>query len=85
VSRHLSTAGDRLALVVTDTEAEAGPAEKMPNYVTEDGYVAVRDVRTRVNRNGELPQQVCFVPIEGPSPVDFATCPASTMIRCAPA
>jgi dipeptidyl aminopeptidase/acylaminoacyl peptidase len=61
VSRHLSPAGDRLALVVTAADADAGRAEQMPNYVTEDGYVAVREVRTRVNRNAAVPQQVLLV------------------------
>lgn len=77
VSRHLSPAGDALALVVTDAAADAGPAEKMPNYVTEDGYVAVRDVRTRVNRNGALPQQVLLVSLADGTfaPVDFADLP----------
>ena len=61
LSRHLSPAGDRLALVVQKADADAGPSGKMPNYVTEDGYVAVREVRTRVNRKGALPQQVLLV------------------------
>jgi len=60
-SRHLSPAGDRLALVVQEVDADRGTPGKMPNYVTEDGYVAVREVRTRVNRKGELPQQVLLV------------------------
>jgi len=61
LSRHLSPAGDRLALVVTAADADAGRPGQMPNYVTEDGYVALREVRTRVNRNAEVPQQVLLV------------------------
>lgn len=61
VSRHLSPAGEHLALVVTAADADPGRAEQMPNYVTEDGYTALREVRTRVNRNGALPQQVLLV------------------------
>jgi dipeptidyl aminopeptidase/acylaminoacyl peptidase len=61
LSRHLSPAGDRLALVVRAADAEAGRKGQMPEYVTEDGYVAVREVRTRVNRNAEVPQQVLLL------------------------
>jgi dipeptidyl aminopeptidase/acylaminoacyl peptidase len=61
LSRHLSPAGDRLALVVTAADADAGRPGQMPSYVTEDGYVALREVRTRVNRNPEVPQQVLLV------------------------
>ena len=61
LSRHLSPAGDRLALVVSDAGADSGQTGKMPNYVTEDGYVEIRDVRSRVSRNEDTPQQVLLV------------------------
>jgi len=61
LSRHLSPAGDRVALIVTAADAEAGRAGQMPNYVTEDGYVAVREVRTRVGRNSPTPQHLLLV------------------------
>lgn len=77
VSRHLSPAGDRLALVVTAADADAGREGRMPNYVTEDGYVAVRDVRTRVNRNADLPQQLLLVSLADGTvqTLDFAKLP----------
>ena len=77
VSRHLSPAGDRLALVVQKADADPGPSGQMPNYVTEDGYVAVREVRTRVNRKGELPQQVLLVALAdgAVATVDFGELP----------
>jgi len=61
VARYLSPAGDRLALVVSAADADEGRVGQMPNYVTEDGYVAVREVRTRVNRNAAVPQQVLLL------------------------
>jgi dipeptidyl aminopeptidase/acylaminoacyl peptidase len=63
--------------VVTAADAEAGRAEQMHNYVTEDGYVAVREVRTRVNRNGDLPQQVLLVSLAAGTfeVVDFTDLP----------
>jgi dipeptidyl aminopeptidase/acylaminoacyl peptidase len=77
VSRHLSPTGGHLALVVTAAEADPGRAEQMPNYVTEDGYTALREVRTRVNRNGALPQQVLLVSLSEGSfaTLDFSELP----------
>ena len=77
VTRHLSPAGDRLALVVTEAGAEAGRAGQMPNYVTDDGYVAVREVRTRVGRNSAVPQRVVLVSLSdgARTPLDFTSLP----------
>ena len=77
VSRHLSPAGDRLALVVTAVDADVGRDGRLPNYVTEDGYVAVRDVRTRVNRNADPPQQLLLVSLGDGTvqTLDFAKLP----------
>ncbi|TXS95258.1 S9 family peptidase [Parahaliea maris] len=61
LSRQLSPAGDTLALVVTDKDADLGRKGTMPNYVTADGYVATREVRTRVGRNTQPAQQVLLV------------------------
>jgi dipeptidyl aminopeptidase/acylaminoacyl peptidase len=60
----LSPTGTHLALVVTARDEEQGRAGTMPNYVTADGYVATREVRTRVGRNPQLPQQVLLVNLE---------------------
>ncbi len=64
LSSHISPDGDHVALVVRAADAKRGQLGKMPNYVTEDGYVAVREVRTRVNRNAEIPQQVLLVSLK---------------------
>jgi dipeptidyl aminopeptidase/acylaminoacyl peptidase len=61
LSRHLSPTGEQLALILRDADAEAGRAGRMPNYVTEDGYVALSEVRTRVNRNADAPQHVMLL------------------------
>lgn len=77
LSRHLSPAGDRVALVVSAADAEAGHPGQMPNYVTEDGFVAVREVRTRVGRNSAVPQKVLMVSLaDGERELlDFASLP----------
>ncbi|MFV0277295.1 MAG: S9 family peptidase [Parahaliea sp.] len=61
VQRRLSPTGETLALVVTDKAADSGRKDSMPNYVTADGYVAQREVRTRVGRNPQSAQQVLLV------------------------
>ncbi len=77
VARHISPAGDRVALVVTAADAEAGRPGQMPNYVTEDGYVAVREVRTRVGRNSPVPQDLLLVSLADGAQVklDLSTLP----------
>jgi len=77
LSRHLSPTGDHVALVVSAADAEAGRPGQMPNYVTEDGYVAVREVRRRVGRHGAVPQSVLLLSLaEGTKTVlDFASLP----------
>lgn len=77
LSRHLSPAGERMALVVRAADADKGRPGRMPNYVTEDGYVAVRDVRTRVNRNAEAAQRVLLLSLADGSveALDFGELP----------
>ncbi|WP_116365321.1 S9 family peptidase [Parahaliea mediterranea] len=77
LDRQLSPAGDVLALVVTDKDGDSGRKGSMPNYVTADGYVAVREVRSRVGRNTQLPQQVLLVQLATGtvSPVDITSLP----------
>jgi dipeptidyl aminopeptidase/acylaminoacyl peptidase len=61
VRRALAPTADYLALVVSDKDADAGRKGTMPNYVTADGYVSNRDVRTRVGRNTQVPQQLLLI------------------------
>ncbi len=77
ISRLLSPAGNQVVLVVRDATADTGRAGSMPKYVTEDGYVSLREVRTRVNRKSEAPQQVLLVSLEDGSyqAVDFSELP----------
>ena len=48
VSSHLSPDGTWMLLRVTVKKRDRGRADKMPNYISEDGYVSVRDVRPKV-------------------------------------
>ena len=52
----------RWLLVATQAKgAERGQQGKMPKYVTESGYNAIEDVRTRVGRNAPIPQQLLLL------------------------
>jgi dipeptidyl aminopeptidase/acylaminoacyl peptidase len=77
ISRSLSPSGQHLLLVVKDEEAEDGQAGKMPNYVTEDGYLAITDTRTRVGRNNPPAQQLLLIDLELRSftTIDYASLP----------
>lgn len=77
LERRLSPSGRQLALVVADKDGDAGRKGSMPNYVNADGYVSVREVRTRVGRNTQLPQTLLLVDLDGGAitPVDFSGLP----------
>ncbi|MEP6391485.1 MAG: prolyl oligopeptidase family serine peptidase [Halioglobus sp.] len=64
LQRHISPDGVHLALLLTPSKGKEGRQGKMPNYVTEDGYVAIKDVRTRVGRNDDKPHSVMIVNLE---------------------
>ena len=61
LQRHISPDGIHLALVLTTSKGEEGRKGKMPNYVTEDGYVDVKEVRTRVGRIDDKPHTVMVI------------------------
>ena len=48
ISRYLSPDGRSIAVVTAPEGREEGRQDKMPEWVTEDGYVEVRDVRVKV-------------------------------------
>lgn len=77
VGRSLSPSGRYLLLTVTDHKAEEGRPGIMPNYVTEDGYTAVTETRTRVGRNPPAPQQLLLIDLVQGSfaTVDYAPLP----------
>ncbi len=60
----LSPDGRWLLLAVQPAAFDAGRGGRMPHYVTEDGYIDVEDVRTRVGRNGPAPQSLWLLDLE---------------------
>ena len=77
VDRFLSPSGRYLLVTVTDDEADEGRHGIMPNYVTEDGYTAITETRTRVGRNPPAAQQLLLVDLAEGSfeTVDYAALP----------
>lgn len=77
ISRSLSPSGDHLLVVVKDKKAEDGTTGKMPNYVTEDGYLSLEDTRTLVGRNNPPAQSLLLIDLNGRSfaPIDYAPLP----------
>ncbi|MBA6412633.1 S9 family peptidase [Parahaliea sp. F7430] len=77
LARSLSPNGEQLALVVSDASDDTGRAGSMPNYLTADGYVTVREVRSRVGRNTERAQDLLIVDLSSNkiSKVDWSSLP----------
>jgi dipeptidyl aminopeptidase/acylaminoacyl peptidase len=61
LSRSLSPSGRHLLVVVKDKDAKDGTAGKMPNYVTEEGYLSITETRTRVGRDVPPAQHVLLI------------------------
>ncbi|MEX0706950.1 MAG: prolyl oligopeptidase family serine peptidase [Woeseia sp.] len=64
VSRSLSPSGRYLLMVVKKKDAEDGQKGKMPNYVTEDGYLSITETRTRVGRKIPPAQMLLLIDLE---------------------
>lgn len=64
--RHVSLSPNGRYLLVSTVPAkyDNGKQDKMPNYVTESGYVAIHDVRTLVGRNTPPPQSLHIVDLD---------------------
>ena len=58
VNSSLSPDGRWLLLALRPARHDAGRRERMPHYVTLDGYVDIEDVRTQVGRNAPAPQSL---------------------------
>ncbi|MCH8478534.1 MAG: prolyl oligopeptidase family serine peptidase [Wenzhouxiangella sp.] len=56
VNSSLSPDGRWLLLALRPASHNAGRRERMPHYVTLDGYVDIEEVRTQVGRNAPAPQ-----------------------------
>ncbi|MFV0476557.1 MAG: prolyl oligopeptidase family serine peptidase [Parahaliea sp.] len=80
LQRAIAPGADYLALVVSnaDTDTSEGRKASMPNYVTADGYIAVREVRTRVGRDIQAPQKLLLVNLNNSEihTVDLTSLPA---------
>ncbi len=57
----LSPSGDWMVLVVEGKKRDRGPKDKMPNYISEDGYVSVRDVRPKVGTSDGTGQKLLLL------------------------
>lgn len=57
----LSPDGHRLIILTAKADFKEGRKGRMPNYVTESGYVETTELRTRVGRNGRAPHTVWLV------------------------
>ncbi len=77
ISRSLAPSGDFMLIVVKDKDAEDGRGGKMPNYVTEDGYLAIEDTRTRVGRNNPPGQSLLLIDLDHRSfaMIDYTSLP----------
>ena len=73
----LSPDGRWLLVVTTAKGADAGQGGKMPLYVTESGYEAFEEVRTRVGRNAPPPHKLWLVDMADGTPreLDFSVLP----------
>lgn len=60
----LSPNGRHLLVATTPKGNNRGTQDKMPNYVTDSGYVEVRDVRTLVGQNGPAQQSLHLVDLQ---------------------
>ncbi|RMH19424.1 MAG: S9 family peptidase, partial [Acidobacteria bacterium] len=60
----LSPTGDRMLLVVADKGRDEGRRDRMPSYVTEDGYVATREVRPKVGTGDPADDKLWLLDLE---------------------
>ena len=63
--RSLSPSGDWLLLVTVPKEAKEAKKARMPNYVTETGYVEDREVREKVGTAKPIPQSLLLLDLRG--------------------
>ncbi len=76
----LSPSGHTLALITVAADSKDGRSGTMPNYVTADGYVATRAVRTRVGGTEQPLEKLWLVDLRSgkAEAVDFSTLPGIT-------
>lgn len=64
LNRTLSPSGHHMLVSVKKKGAESGKSGRMPNYVTEDGYLAITDTRTRVGLDEPPAQSMLLINLE---------------------
>jgi len=63
--RHFSLAPDgRHMIVSTSIGGGEGRGDKMPHYVTSDGYVKTENVRSKVGTDKEMKEKIFVIDIE---------------------
>ncbi|MEO1085159.1 MAG: hypothetical protein AAFY88_13040, partial [Acidobacteriota bacterium] len=65
VGRFLSPNGHSMAAVKAPEKREEGRDDKMPEWVTEDGYVNIREVRNKVGTDGDWTHSLVLLDAEG--------------------
>ncbi|MEE8118655.1 MAG: prolyl oligopeptidase family serine peptidase, partial [Gammaproteobacteria bacterium] len=72
VSASASPSGNHIILVTQPKAHDNGPNEHMPNYVTTDGYVADREVRSKVGQNTPAAHSVILLDVINRDRTDIA-------------
>jgi dipeptidyl aminopeptidase/acylaminoacyl peptidase len=68
----LSPAGDWLVVRLGKKDKKDGRADKMPAYVTDDGYVSTRDVRAKVGTATRTGDELILLDLRAPRPLPAA-------------
>ena len=78
--RHLSPSDDWMVLVLAEKENDPGRADRMPNYVSSDGYVAVEDVRPKVGTHKRAGDRLVLLDLARHTSheIDISTLPGIT-------
>jgi dipeptidyl aminopeptidase/acylaminoacyl peptidase len=72
-SRSLSPSGEWLLLVTEPKDAKKPKQERMPNYVTESGYIEDKEVRSLVGTTSPVPQKIVLLDLKTRERIELAT------------
>lgn len=70
-SQHLSPDGKSMLVVLEPKEANEGRAEKMANFVSNDGYIEILEVRTKVGTGKPVSPTIALLDLESHQRYDF--------------
>ncbi|MEM7356700.1 MAG: alpha/beta fold hydrolase, partial [Acidobacteriota bacterium] len=68
---HLSPAGDKLVLVVSDKKNDPGRQDQMPAWITESGYVTSQEVRPKVGTGKGPGQELIYLDLDAHEQYDL--------------